>query len=1703
MFILRQQLVRDFSEYIHSFLKIRRPVISGYIQKELDEGALWPEPLVQLNPSFEPGKLVDELVENGTLEARCGEIFRRDKSEHNPSGKPLRLFQHQQQAIDRAQAGKNYVLTTGTGSGKSLSYILPIVDAVLKEGSGKGIRAVIVYPMNALANSQVGELEKYLGENPSVSFARYTGQETQEQRDQITASPPDILLTNYMMLELILSRPLEKQLVEAMSSLQFVVLDELHTYRGRQGADVALLVRRLRERSGSTRIQYIGTSATMATEGMAAQRRQAVSEVATRLFGAVVAPEDVIGESLQAISPAGPITLPTLLDSISADVPITREAFLSHPLTSWLEANIGLGKDDEDSLIRAQPRPLQGPEGVASLLASALDIPELQAASAIEKHLLSALHVDPDPRTGARPFVFRLHQFFSPGTGIFSTLDESEHRFLSLDGQKSDPSNPDHLLFSLAFCRSCGQHYYLVFKQQDESGIERVVPRAFTENPTDELSIKGFLYVPENGQFPNPEELIPEDWFEEHRGMRRIKRSRENYVPQSVSVGRDGRFGGSLSAWFLRAPFCLCVNPECAVSYSPRESDITKLSVLGLQGRSTATTTLSLSTLAFLRESLEIEPSARKLLAFTDNRQDASLQAGHLNDFVEVGLLRAAIYAAALTAGEEGMTHDAIALCVENQLNLAQEDYAEQSATLPRQVEQRRRALRDVLGYRIYRDLRRGWRINAPNLEQVGLLKIDYPDLGIVCGEESRWQGCHEYLLSASPETREKICMELLERMRKKLAIHVDFLKGDYQEQIKRNSATLLKTPWALSGDESQKMEVATYAWVRSGQSSDERSDLFLTPRSALGVYLRQPSTFGPGVAKLNLDETQKLLEDLVRVLEDAAFIREVSPTNGLSAYQLNADVFVWVANTEAQTESRMKNRFFERFYRERAVHLKGIYAREHTAQVPAAQREEREQDFRAGKLPVMYCSPTMELGVDIKDLNVVNLRNVPPTPANYAQRSGRAGRSGQPALVYTYCTSGSPHDQYYFRRQEQMVSGAVAPPRLDVANEDLVRAHVHAIWLGEADIFLETSLAEKVLDVQGDEPTLELREEIRHALANTAVRDRACTRARKMLDDIQTELAATSWHTDRWLDDTIGQIPLSFDRACDRWRNLYRSALEQAKAQDRIIRDATTQRDAREQAKRLRGEAEQQMTLLRDASSATLSDFYVYRYLASEGFLPGYNFPRLPLSAYLPAQRGKSDDFLSRPRFLAISEFGPGAVVYHEGSRYLVDRILTPASGRSDDGRMGTISIKLCTDCGYLHSGAGVMTANICERCSSALTPEAEISELFRMEAVHLRRRDRITCDEEERMRQGYELRTGVQFAGQSGALQSVRADVSSSDGTLATMTYAQAATIWRINVGWNRRRRREILGYQLDTDTGRWLSETGANALMEEDEGEVRAQRAQRVVPFVEDRRNALIFEPKMALTTAQVAGLQAALKAAIQAVFQLEDSELAVEPLPSADVRQSILFYESAEGGAGVLRRLVDEPAALKTVVRKALELCHFDPDTLEDRKRSARARVDCSTACYDCLMSYGNQRDHLLVDRRTLVELLSMLRDATVSAAAGNETRSVKLTGLMNRAGSRLEREWLTLLEDKGLNLPTYGQYRIPEAHTVPDFVYVHSATKLAVYIDGPPHDYPARQLRDADQDNTLKRLGWRVQRFHHKNDWLELLKKYPSVYGAIS
>jgi len=390
-------------------------------------------------------------------------------------------------------------------------------------------------------------------------------------------------------------------------------------------------------------------------------------------------------------------------------------------------------------------------------------------------------------------------------------------------------------------------------------------------------------------------------------------------------------------------------------------------------------------------------------------------------------------------------------------------------------------------------------------------------------------------------------------------------------------------------------------------------------------------------------------------------------------------------------------------------------------------------------------------------------------------------------------------------------------------------------------------------------------------------------------------------------------------------------------------------------------------------------------------------------------------------------------------------------------------------------------------------------------MQNVSTVRRDRINSDEEERLRLGYELVTAVRFSqhGDRPACRTARVILATNPGAatkeLLRFTYGDAATLWRINLGWRRRKEKEIRGFKLDLDHGTWARSEQEEADDTLDEGaETLGPRVRRVVPYVEDHRNCLLVEPAAPLSAAMMASLQAALKAAVQVTFQLEDSELAAEPLPSADDRRLILFYEAAEGGAGVLRQLLDDPQALAQVARQALVLCHYDPLTLEDQRRAPGTKEDCEAACYDCLMSYYNQPDHRLLDRKLIQPFLAQLATSTVLASPTMASRSEHLARLKALCETDLERRWLDFLEQHGLRLPDAAQELIEPCRTRPDFCYHEQS--VAIYVDGPIHDQPDVASDDARITETLEDQGYTVIRFGYRDDWAAVCAQHSYLFG---
>lgn len=1745
VFKLRDRLVDDYRKYTRSFIKIRDPRIEEFVDGHLGAEGFWPEPLLQLNPAFQPGGTIDDLVAEGILSDECSRIFRYRKSPEDHNGSQLLLHRHQREAILKAHEGKHYVLTTGTGSGKSLAYIVPIVDRVLRSGTGRGVQAIIVYPMNALANSQHEELAKFInaaypqGEAP-VCFARYTGQERGESRETLRSAPPDVLLTNYMMLELLLTRREDRELVRAAQGLQYLVFDELHTYRGRQGADVAMLIRRCRHAFGN-RVICVGTSATMASDGTTDDQRRDVAAVSQSLFGVDFTPEQVIGETLKRATPEVDIDDDAVRAPLRAAVvgdehpPEDYQLFRRHPLTSWIESTFGVHEEPETGeLLRQTPRRLQGGEldglpSAAAELAQQTGTEPDQCAEILRSWLLMGSTLREDQSSRFPIFAFRFHQFLTRGDTVWASLESERQRHLEITKKAAKPGEPNKPLYPLVFCRHCGTAYYRVRVEADEQGMI-ALPRDDRGEHGDEFVQDGYLYVSDESPWPrtgDPVELqrLP-DMLKETtaRHGERIRLEAREDVPKPLFVDSTGRFvaeGGGIPAALIRDPFRFCLEPSCGVTYTrSQRSERFKLATLGVDNRSTATTILAMRSLIQLQTDRELDPEARKLLSFTDNRQDASLQAGHFNDFVQVALLRSALHHACVQGPSAGLRHGDLSRSVVSAMELPFEEYAADPEVRGPARQSTRDALSRVIEYLVYRDLERGWRVTAPNLEDCGLLRFDYEGLvgedGLL-GETELWEtgfGENEVppLLRMAPRhAREEFVRTLLDLLRRQLAVKVDVLDPGKQHELVEQTKSRLQegTAWYL--DDERELTSAVVAWPRSRRKR-ERYGLFVSSYSAYGQYLRRE--LAPHLApnlRVSRAETDQIIRFLLLALKRYGIVEQVRGGSGNDGpgYQLNADALRWLPGsgkdrpfdrTRLADEGGLPlevNRYFVECYRS-FVDLKCVLeAREHTAQVTTEERQEREQRFRRGVLPLMFCSPTMELGVDIKQLNLVNLRNVPPTPANYAQRSGRAGRSGQPALVFTYCAGRSPHDQYFYREPVKMVAGTVTPPRIDLRNRDLIRSHIQAIWMQTAKPDLGKTLT-RVLDLAPDNGLLPLpvADAIKEDLRDPYRREEARARAAPVIDEIRSELAQTTWFHEDWVGEVLGQIDINFDAACERWRNLYRAARRQRKLHHDIIGDHSRPEAERNHSRRLRAQAEAQIRLLTEAEGIYEGDFYSYRYFATEGFLPGYNFPRLPVSAFVPGRRGSKgrDEFISRPRFLAVSEFGPRALIYHEGARYRVYKAnLDFGSDAAEDTRdLTTDTMKRCPGCGYAHLEAGATNlSEVCDHCGAYL--DERIDGLVQMQNVSLKLAQRITCDEEERQRFGYRLSTAYRFPEVNGQLDRRDAEVFFDDSCILNLSYGDATDLYRINLGWSNQDGSQPPGFKLDLERGYW-ARNQADAGDQDDAATLTHVR--RVVPYVRDTKNVLVMKFDQPSSGPEMAGLQAAFKQAIQLHFQIEPRELACEALPDARDRREILFYEAAEGGAGVLRQLAEDPSVLPALARRALEVCHYSPDSLEDQ-----AADWCGKACYQCLLDYGNQPDHKDLDRALIRDLLATLARSECRPAGGAGTRADRLSELRKRCDSKLEQRWLDCADRLGVRLPSDAQYDLPGYFTRPDFFY--RDVNAAIYIDGPPHDAAHQTRDDDDTTQALIELGYIVIRFHHTDDWETIFHRHPDVFGAPS
>jgi hypothetical protein len=1587
--------------------------------------------------------------------------------------------------------------------------------------------------MNALINSQHEEIEKLkiqyeerTGKQFPVTFASYTGQEKQEERERIKMELPDVILTNYMMLELILTRPQESVMSQSIyENLKFLVFDELHTYRGRQGADVALLAARIKALAQQP-VSCIGTSATMVSGGTLQEQKLMAAEVAGKLLGSRFSEEQIIYEYLDrcfefnGTIPGKEILAKTLENPIN--IMDTKEKLKTFPISIWLENTIAL-EEKQGMSVRGKPLRFSA---IAQRLAQDSGV-ELQKCQGQLKNYLKWLALVneriADKRYSYLPY--KIHQFISQTGSVYVSLHRGNDRTISMDPATHKKVDDKKIkLYPVVFSRTSGQGFICV--SLDNENL-KLIPREFKEISEEEENYADGYLIPDPSVWdPAADmELLPDAWRKlDRQGNYIPKKDYKDRMPEKIYYDSEGNFSKTAAleyeGWFM--PVRLLFDPFSGVIYDSRTSEGTKLTRLGSEGRSTSTTVLSFSILKNLAKQ-GVKENYQKLLSFTDNRQDAALQSGHFNDFIKIAQLRSAIYHALEKHGE--LHHANLDQAIFEALDLLQEEYAARPSDFPGMERENKKAFKDYLMYNALYDLRRSWRVIMPNLEQCALLEIHYKNLKENCEIDKPWQ-IVPFLNNLAPEPRMTIVYQVLDYFRKSYALHSqEYLTYKAITEKSKIIQEKLRYPWKF--DENDRINEPYFLRYETLKSNKKVFTNSIGSNSALGKYLRAEAKTRD--IELKGEAYLDFIQQLMKVLTAAGWLYEDIVENAkgddTGLYQLCIDAITWkkgdgkniipdpvknrsyknstTIGNEAESHSetneinqkflrgvqggsfykkrppgRIPNRFFQELYKTDFRKLKKIIGSEHTGQLENDDRIEREKRFKKGEDSVLFCSPTMELGIDIKNLNMVHMRNVPPGPANYAQRGGRAGRSGQAALVFTSCSVYSPHDRHYFNNQENMVAGFVAPPRLDLNNRELLQSHLNAIYLSKAGLYELTQSLMDLVD-QLDKEKLPLKAKVIEKLKlNNQAKQEIGETFLKIVTDIKNRgPESLSWLDEDWVRDVIDAAPQNFHRALERWRKMLRSALQQMEDAHQINISGIHppgSKEMKDADKNYRQAKFKRNTLINKGKFGSLSEFYPYRYLASEGFLPGYNFTRLPIRTFIPV--GDSGEYISRPRFMALREFGPSNIIYHKGCKYKIHQL------EAVDIENQLKKAKISKNSGYILMDSEY-NSNNCPFTGISLTEGSRIDvyvDLLPMAETRTLESDRISCEEEERISRGYDIKTYFSVPGGMDTLR--KAKVKNQDSDFLNLAFMSSARLVQINRKW--RVTRES-GFLIGLRSGLWKRSS-------QDDNKESKEENRLVQLYTEDTADALYIEPikALALSPDGVITLMYALKRAIENLFQVEPGEIGVELI--GDHRHpNIFIYEAAEGSLGILSQFMEDKSTFTKVIEEAFQLCRYhDKNYLEE-------------ASYDDLLSYYNQKDHDRINRFLIKDALEKLKLCDVelltprSGRDYNEQYRYLLT--LIDPGSSTEKKFLNYLYREGLRLPDAAQQITIGVYCRPDFYY---DPDVHVFCDGTPHDDSKVREMDEKRRQALRDRGEQVLAWNYKDNLKQWLAKRPDIFKKV-
>jgi superfamily II DNA or RNA helicase/uncharacterized CHY-type Zn-finger protein len=1725
---------QTYKTYVYTFQKIKNPVIREWVEKKIAQGTLlWKEPYIQLNRRFERGETLQKLVEDGLLHKRILKVFTKKDLEGKLTEEPIIPYKHQSDAIlSIVRDGANTVVTTGTSSGKSFCFGIPIVNECLKMGEEglDGIKAIIVYPMNALANSQYEDFAQRL-HGTGLKIALYTGDTKNKpeealaslkettgreepydsellSRDEIQANPPDILMTNYVMLELLLTRFEDRKLFpkEHRGRLKFLVLDEVHTYSGKRGSDVACLIRRLKERTGTKgKIRCIATSATVQS-GEGEDALELIAAFATNLFGEKFDRNHIIGESYLKLSRPDPKPLPlkilvtsAMLDKFDGSIEQATElteALTGEKVQESERTPKGLGRilSTQATVQFLEEKLAEDPLSLGSIVQEyqqkqRANSSVRECAIELEAALLAGsvgtveVFGEEQPR-----FVPKIHTFFSQGRSITSCLTKNAPHLNDRGESVCSICSQEPLTaftFPLNFCRSCGQEFYGVSIGEDNTLYPRDI------DLTEAEAENAYILM---GKYDENSVPFPKEWFE---GEKELKESRKEFVPRPAQycphcnkINTECSHLDKVEIAIIPAPFLFC--PSCGVHYDRRPREFNKLFTFGSIGRSTGTDVLVSSTISRLGK------DERKLISFSDNRQDTALQASHMNNLQKRIHFRQALYWALVDRGcLEG---------TENKMEVSESgskifETMSKNNVLPNYTRQEGRFVRTAradtdyqryLQYNVLLDLAAPIRRNQQNLEDIGLMRVFYNGLDGLASEEEIWKDIPS-VSRLSRTQRFEYLEGFLDIFRRQLAIyHKDLVnrrgfEAEVTDRLNEDCQFDLGTAETVVG----YSDNAKGTW-------NTRVLKLTTPRSRLMVWTQ-------GVLGIDPETTKLVVEQVIKILSDPKYAQllvehTVHGYRGIPMgriFMLNSELIQLQALRSTKhfvcqkcgtvshratldfctgvtcggvRETDLGSNYFRLAYSAKFEESVQVQAEEHSGQIDGITRKKIEARFKNKDeiLNVLVCTPTMELGIDIGDLSAIYMRNVPPSPSNYAQRAGRAGRKNQPSLITTFCGVGAtrgPHDQYFYRFPDKIISGRIVPPRFMLDSKQLISTHIHSLILETIRMKLESGFG-KIIDVE--KPGYPIFPDYRTELENRIAEARA-----EIISSIERafegEMKIMSWFDRDFVENVIDSFVDDLESALDYLRREYENL--EKEHQDLSAKQRKEKFSTQDQNRM--AAIGIKLGNMREGER----DFYTYRYLANRGFLPNYGFP----GSSMFLSFSDSEDEVARDKVIALSEFAPGNTVYYKGSKYVVSY----ARPRTVKQKPVREHLLICPNCSNILTGEKARTYSACPKCSAPFKDIHPNPNAIQMPDMYAVRRSRITSDEEERFRLGYRTSTHYEMGDNIQEFE-----VTAKDGFSFTIRYEHNGKLIHLNRGTRKNQEDgQEAGFVLCSACNRWLfgEERIEDHLAEEGRGRCpKNAKEEDIIRGIflfavgtHDVATLRIPFPE-GLDESQLDAFYLTMKEALlhgmQIVLNLDESEvdgmvLSERVDPS---KREIVLYETAEGGTGAITALT-EPAKLEQIAARAREILHEqDPAS------------GCTKACYECLLNFYNQREHEMLDRNLVLPIFRRLEKVkirkSVSLGLGG-----RLEELLKACGSDFERSVLRKMFDSGVPLPDEAQRIIYDGDrrvAKPDFFY--RGRNTAVFVDGPPHDRDYVKKDDEEKRTELRRLGYRVFVISYKN-----------------